>query len=313
MKLKEIFKFEKRFAWLYLGFGLSAFLYVLIYILAMLSRFTEMNLIPTEYLTDFVLIIPGPLITDILVLYLLPVVFLIIFLKIAPSIIRGAIKLHKISYFGMNTPEYGMLEKVQKRTIWVLIKRSWTISFFSFTIAAYFVNLGMGPAFRPNYMYVDVNQPETILVGTLNLAEAMFLGTFFFMSIALFIALPIWLLEDSGVMFYRDFPNDLRTPTFRGAYVLFERILEFFTSISTLLLLYNIVVRCFDVLQPGDPGILTPLILIVLPLLVTGLNAFALIIYEKLLPESISKVHDKLLEKGYYFIQAPQSLESLKK
>ncbi|MBN1801668.1 MAG: hypothetical protein JW891_09200 [Candidatus Lokiarchaeota archaeon] len=310
MKLKEIFKIEKKFTWIYIGLILSLFVYSLIFIAGILFRLKLIQnpFIPDEYLTEFVVIIPGPLISDILILYLLPVVILLLFLKIAPLILTGYIKLHKISYLGRNAPEYGMIRQEQKRTTWILIKRSWTIGFFSFTIAAYLVNIGMGPLFRANMRGVQTD----IIAGTLNLAEAMFLGTFFFMFLALFLALPIWLLEDSGVMFYRIFPNDLRTPTLRGTYVLFERLLEAFTGLSTVILLYNIIVRCFSVLNPGDVAILTPLILIFLPLFVTGIIAFALIVYEQLIPETIDKIHKKLLKKGYYFIEVPASLEILK-
>jgi len=140
---------------------------------------------------------------------------------------------------------------------------------------------------------------------TLNIAEAMFLATFFFTSLALLVSVPVWLLEDSGLIFYRTFRQNNKIPHLGGTHRLYEQILEFFTGISTLLLLINIIIRCFNVLNPGDVAILTPLILIVLPLFVTGLFAIGLIIYEKLLPETTDMVHKKLEKKGIQIISIP--------
>ncbi|MFX1236769.1 MAG: hypothetical protein ACFE8P_03510, partial [Promethearchaeota archaeon] len=115
-----------------------------------------------------------------------------------------------------------------------------------------------------------------------------------------------------GIIYYRKFPKEvLKTPVLKGTHSLFEHVLEYFTGISTLLLLINIITRCFVVLDPGDVSYLTPLILIVLPLFVTGLIAFALIIYEQLLSVSSKKVQKRFIEKKYIFITAPE-LEDLK-
>ena len=76
MNLKEIFRLEKKYTLIYLGFFLSIIIYLFIYIAGILDRLQiYQGLVPPEYLTDFVWLIPGPLITDILVLYILPIIF----------------------------------------------------------------------------------------------------------------------------------------------------------------------------------------------------------------------------------------------
>ncbi len=300
MKLKELLKPEKKYFILDLGFILSLVIYLFIYFAGILARLgiVEKNIVPPEYLTDFVWLIPGPLITDIIVLYVLPVLFLVLSLKITPKLLPGLIKIHKFTYIGRTKPQYGMIELTQKRLPIVLMRRAIILGFLSFSISAYVVNLGFGGLFRSN---IAPNDPGR----TLNIAEAMFLATFFFTSITLLLYLPIWLMEDSGLIFYRTFSNNNRIPNLRGINRLYDEILEFFTGISTVLLLINIIIRCFNVLNPGDVAILTPLILIVLPLFVTGLFAIALIFYEKKLPEIVKVVHEKLLKRGFPLISIP--------
>lgn len=301
MKLKEIFKIDKKFTLVYLGFILSLVIYIFIYIAGILFRLGVFkdNVVPDAYLVDFVWIIPGPLITDIIILYILPVIFLFLSLKITPKICKGLIKIHKLYYLGRVKPQYGIVKITQKRSMIVLVRRSLVLGFFSFSISAYIVNLGLGWLFRSDMGSIDPAK-------TLNIAEAMFLGTFFFTSIALLISVPIWLLEDSGITYFRTFPENYKIPTMRGIHYFYEQILEIFTGFSTILLLINIIIRCFNVLKPGEQAILTPLILIVLPLFVTGIFSFALILYEKLLPETVQNIYENLSKKEVPYISVPK-------
>ncbi len=299
MKLKEIFKFEKRFILIYLGFFLSVIIYLFIYIAGSLEELgLSQNLVPPEYITDFVWIIPGPLYSDIIILYILPLVFMIIAIKLMPNTCFGLIKFHEFTYIGREKPQYGIIRLSQDKSVVVIIRRALILGFLSFSISAYLVNLGLGWLFRSNMGFEDPAR-------TLNIAEAMFLGTFFFTSFAIFVSVPVWLLEDSGMIFYRTFKKNNKLPHLGGTHRLYEQVLEFFTGISTILLLVNIIIRCFNVLKPGDVAILTPLILIVLPLFITGLFAIGLILYEKLLPETVENVHKKLEKKGIKFISIP--------
>lgn len=307
MKLKEIFRLEKKYTLIYLGFFLSVIIYLFIYIAGILDRLEIYpGLVPPEYLTDFVWLIPGPLITDILILYILPIIFIILAIKIMPRLCYALIKIHKFSYIGRGESNYGIIQLTHDKSVMVLMRRALVLGFLSFSISAYIVNLGLGWLFRSNMMLEDPAR-------TLNIAEAMFLATFFFTSIALFVSVPVWLLEDSGIAFYRTFEKNNKIPNLRGTHRLYDQILEFFTGISTILLLINIIIRCFNVLNPGDVAILTPLILIVLPLFVTGLFAISLILYEKLLPETTEKVHEILKKKEIPILSIPNFDDLIRK
>jgi len=65
------------------------------------------------------------------------------------------------------------------------------------------------------------------------------------------------------------------------------------------------------VLQPTDPGLLTPIILMILPIILTGFYAIPLFLYEKKLPKIQSKIHDHLHEIGIPKIVVP-SFDELK-
>ena len=74
MKLKEMFRLEKKYLIIYIGFFMSLLVYLFIYIAGSLMRAGLIgNVVPEVYLTEFVVLLPGPLITDVLLLYLLPI------------------------------------------------------------------------------------------------------------------------------------------------------------------------------------------------------------------------------------------------
>jgi len=192
MKLKEIFKPEKKYIIIYVGFAISLFIYLLIYIAGELNRngIIQQNLVPDVYLSQFVVILPGPLITDVILLYILPIVIFIVFYKIAPITIKVYLKIHKLSYIGRSKPQYGMVELGNHRNVSALIRRAILVGFLSFSITALIVQGGFPLLFRALESFMT---PDMVMSNYLFLSEAVFLGTFLLTSLALFIFLPIWL------------------------------------------------------------------------------------------------------------------------
>ncbi|MFX1383611.1 MAG: hypothetical protein ACFFBP_14310 [Promethearchaeota archaeon] len=291
MKIKEIFKFNKKHAFIYLGFILTVILFLYIFI-------GNRQAFPSIYTESFINIIPGPLITDILILYFLPIVIVFIILKFAPSISSVYLKVHKTVYLGRKTLNYGIVELKQERKIWTLLRRAFLIGFLAFSFSSNLVFAQLGGLFRAHM--IPMKPGDEALLG----AEAMFLGTFLFTSSSFLIVLPIWIIEDTGIMVYRTFPEELRTPSVKGAYRLFEQLIEGYTGINTVITLVVIISNVIPAVL-GTHGMIVPIILIILPLLVIGLFAFALIIYENSVHSTIQKMHDKLSKKGYQFISIP--------
>ena len=314
MKLKEMFRLEKKYIIIYIGFFMSLLLYLFIYIAGSLMRLGILgNIVPEVYLTEFVVLLPGPLITDVLIFYLLPIAFYLLFYKIARVMIVGYLKLHKLIYIGRDPSHYGIVEIGSKRSMSTLIRRSLFVGFFSFSLSAVFVQTRLATLFRA---LEGTMTPEQAMSSGLFLAEAVFLGTFLFTSLSFFIFLPIWFIEDSGIIAYRYFRDKNKPLEIKGIHGIPRNLLEGFISISTVVALFYYIYNAYNQWigfgNPSDPAILTPLILIILPILVTGLFAIPLIMYEKLLPDSISKLRVNLVEKGVPLIEIP-NFENMKK
>ena len=250
--------------------------------------------IPKEYVSAFVVIIPGPLWTDVVWLYLLPIVSFLVIYLIAPYLLILYLKIHKLTTkIGAKT-YYGIVDLGKKVGGWKLFRRGLVVSLFSFSIAYLLVQAGYGDYFRADIA------PDLIL----NEAEAVFLGTFFLTFIVIIIFIPIWLLEDAGIVGYKYDSEKRMPPKIEGISSLYSSILEGYAGISTVLIIITYIIQCFDFLiEHGgtilQPALLTPLILIILPFIVTGLFAIPLIIYEITLKKSVSRIHEKFKSLDY--------------
>lgn len=277
---------SKKYVLVIFGFIVSIAVYGVIYYLGgiQINNPNAINLIPREYVTHFIVILPGPLASDVILLYLLPIGILLLSFIIGPYLLIAYLKLHKFtSKFGIKV-NYGIADIGENLTILTLFKRAVLVSLFAFSVASAIVEAGLGDLFRAN-MIED---------NPLNLAEAVFLGTFFFSFIVLILFIPIWLLEDTGVIGYRYDPNKRSPPKIESIASLYSNILEGFAGITTVVSIGLHIFRCFTYIQLTDPAILTPIILIFLPFIVTGLFAFPMVIYEKYLPKMTKKVSEKL-------------------
>ena len=57
---------------------------------------------------------------------------------------------------------------------------------------------------------------------------------FFLTSFCSILFLPIWLLEDRGLILYRTFPEQRRTPIIEGVHNSYFKVLETYTGIATI-------------------------------------------------------------------------------
>ena len=89
----------KRFLLIFIGFIISIGLYILLYYLAIteIQIGEEKHLIPMEYIDYFVWILPGNLLIDIILLYVIPIITMIIILLIAPKLLMLLFRIHKVS------------------------------------------------------------------------------------------------------------------------------------------------------------------------------------------------------------------------
>ncbi|NHJ26319.1 MAG: hypothetical protein EAX89_17200, partial [Candidatus Lokiarchaeota archaeon] len=70
--------------------------------------------------------------------------------------------------------------------------------------------------------------------------------------------------------------------------------------------LFQVIGEVFPVLAPGDAAILTPIIVILLPLILTGLLAAPLYLYERWLPKTKTKIHSRLAKYNLPHFSIPK-------
>lgn len=298
---------EKRNLPILIGFIISILLFLSIYILHLVSINTGKDLIPKEYIFIFVPIIPGPMLSDVIILYLLPFGIFFLLYLIAPYLIELLYKVSRISFIFRKKPNYGLLNLGNEFKSGRVFYRVFLVSLFAFGTSAVIVNLGMESLFRAVPPGSEGYIPEALIT-----AEAMFFATFFLTSLSMLLFLPIWLLEDSGLVAYRHYPEQRKTPIIEGVHKFYLNALEVYTGFSTILVLIQVIGSVFPVINPGDAAMLTPIILILLPLILTGLLAAPLYFYERWLPKVKNKIHLRLAKYNLPEFSIPTFDELLK-
>ncbi len=287
-------KGNRKFLSTVIGFAVSLTIFFVIYILSILQKNWAMgDLIPHEYIIDFVAILPGPLWTDTILLYLFPLTIYGLFHLIAPYITIFFLRLHQMIYRSKKRFHYGIIKLGTRVKPFMLFRRSVIVSLFAFSISALIVQAGFGSLFRLGIMEGSA----------LNEAEAIFLGTFLIISIVLLLFLPLWLLEDSGIVICKLYSDRRRPPLIEGTHAPFVNILQGYAGISTIIILVTYIVQTLG--ESVGPSILTPIILIVLPFFVTGLISFAVYVYEKNVPKLIEKIQPRLDRLNISEIEIP--------
>ncbi len=287
MKFKEKIRKYERYITIFIGFLLSSLLFFTIFFLGWLQRILgTIDLIPPEYLTNFIAFLPGPLWSDMILLYLFPLITFGIFYLLAPYTTMLLMKLHKLIYLSRKRFQYGISKLGQRRKPIFLFRRALIVTLFSLSVAGILIQAGLGHFFRAGVW----------IVQALNEAEALFLATFFVIPIVLLLFLPIWFLEDAGIVIYRSYSGQQRTPVIEGVHAPYLNVLQGYAGISTLIVLIFYIGSSFGALGYLDPALLTPIILIILPFLTTGLMSFALVLYERLNP-NLLKRNQRIFEK----------------
>ncbi len=297
---------RKKFIPVYICFLLTLILYGSIYIMAMVPADMFFGLgIPEEFITHFVKLLPGPMWSDICLLYISPVICFLLLKTVAPYTTLFYAKFHKLFYSFRTKPEYGIYLKESKEIpAGRMLLRILKLSFMAFAFTGFFIPQLAG-AFRANYDQV-YSQPE--LAALFN-AEALFLGTFFFSSLIMVIFFPIWFLEDSGVIAYRKFKDKRMNPDIEAVNRIFRDFLEYFVGFTTILVYINRVYFVLNQETRGftemNPTVLIPIILIFLPFLIGGLVAIPLILYELTFDKTNKRVQDFLGKRDYELIDIP--------
>ncbi|MFX1295338.1 MAG: hypothetical protein ACFFD2_10860 [Promethearchaeota archaeon] len=281
-----------------ISFVLSLAVYLVIIILGIISK-PGFDLIPNEYISEFIQILPGSIYTDLILIYIIPILFFFLFYFIAPFFVTFYIRVHKFFYRILRRPsKYGIFKSGLTVKAGRLFYRSFIVSLFSFAISALIVQMGYGGLFRPGFESV----PEKILGE----AEAIFLGTFILCAFIIILFFPIWLLEDSGVVSYRVFHGERMPVDIQGAHSVYYNILLGYAGLSTIITLVYYIGATLGVVGLTDPALFTPIILIVLPIILTGLFSIPIYLYERFYDRMYTRLQLKLAKFNFPKIDIPK-------
>ena len=254
---------------------------------------------PPEFISHFIALLPGPLWTDLLYIYGLPIIMFCITYYIAKFTNIGFVKIHSVFYILRKKPSYGIYHPSTRIYSSKLIFRLIMACLLSFIIAYYLVELGLEHLFRYG------GAPPGLLR-----AEATFLGTFFFLPFVLLLFFILWALEDSGIIAYRIFPEKRKNPDINGVYKIFKGFIEYAIGFSVLIAYYFLTVGALEDTSPTEESFLIPLILFFLPFIVCGFLAIPIFLYEKYFNKMMNRVKPYLEKHGYKEIIIPE-FESL--
>ncbi len=291
---------KRKFFFLIVTFLLSSSIFLVIIILGFLSG-PGADLIPPEYIDKFVAILPGSIYTDIILIYSIPIICFAIYYIISPYLNLFYIKLHQLLYRLFRRPsKYGLAKLGTTVKAGRLFYRALIVSLFAFSIAFVVVELGYADLFR-----AGMAPPASETVYALNIAEAVFLGTFVICPIVIIVFFPIWQLEDSGVVSYRVFHEDRMPIDVQGVHSIYNNMLLGYAGVSTIISWILLISNIFSTNPELGAALLTPIILIILPFIITGLLAFPIYLYERLFSRTNARVQRKLEKFNFPDIKIP--------
>lgn len=293
---------ERKYLPIIAGLIFSIITFTIIYIL------TKISSIPQSYFDEFVISIPGPLITDIILFYALPIAFFLLFYLISPYLIQFYIYIHKFFYWLMRRPsKYGLAELGTKIKASRILYRLLIVSFFSFSISVLMVQMGLGGLFRA-WEFVIPQETAPLIYKIIYQTEATFLGTFLISAIVIILFFPIWLLEDSGLVSYRVFHEERMPIDIQGVHSLYNTILLGYAGFTSIfyLIRYIILTISMAVTFPEYIWIVAiPILFITLPFIIFGVIAIPVYLYERYIIRNQSRIKEKFTKFNFPNIKVP--------
>ncbi|NVM55240.1 MAG: hypothetical protein HWN66_16155 [Candidatus Helarchaeota archaeon] len=292
---------ERKFLPLLIGFLFSMGAVVVLIVLVILNLL-GIKIVDNKFVSEFIRFLPGPFYTDIILILLLPGLFFFLFYWIAPYLVLFYIKMHQFSYWLIRRrSKYGIYKLGSTVKSSRLFYRALVVSLFTFSIALIIVEMGVGHIFRPSAGIAIFYKTEQLLIGALSLPAAI-----------LIIFFPIWLLEDSGVISYRVYPEERISIDVEGVHSIYYHILIGYAGVSTVLSWISYIIQIWGKVDPWEPAAILMYFLILFPIVCTGFFAFPMYLYEKFFPRLNKRLHKKLARFKFPEIDFP-SFEEIQK
>ncbi|MBD3192780.1 MAG: hypothetical protein GF308_19225 [Candidatus Heimdallarchaeota archaeon] len=238
--------------------------------------------------------IPGGIIVELIVIWIFPILFSLIVIPFLPYIAKFYIHLHKL--IKLFNHEYSLVTTKETFVkITKVLKRSLMPVLLSFTIGFWFADK-IGEIIEPFQ--------ELTLVGYL-------LFAILFIPLTILIAMPLWLLDDTGIISLKKREEgERKLPEVEGPSSYFEGT---FIGLTYSLAIISIVFFILRIIERFEPVafILFLGLLIVLFLEVISINYLYEIVYRKYKTMLLNKLPERLVDKKPKIIIDLKSLSSI--
>ena len=299
----KISLFSKKFFFVIYTLIISVSILVSIFIYATIREIFYPSELPPNYVSDFIVLLPGPLLTDIILIYIIPLLSFLIIKYISPITTLFYAKFHKLLFIFRKKPEYGIYNQNNRIYSGKLIYRLLFASFLAVALAVAIVQAGTVEYFKKLHEPIEsYNRPQRIIF----FFDASFLASLFFVPLAILILVPLWILEDSGLIAYRIFPEKRKNPDIEGIYKKYKGTVEYFVGFSIIIVYILMVYRIFNIMLLGGSVLIIFIILIFLPFTISGLIAIPIFFYKCL----VGNTKEKKNTHSYYKITFFESLFS---
>ncbi len=289
---------RSKYIWLFVGFAISIAAFMTFVVLAELQKpIGSKKFIPMEFVPYFVNLLPGTLFTDLIFLYAIPIGMILLFIVAGVPMVMGLVKIHGLAHRGA---KFGINPLGPKVSGAKLFRRVLFVGLFAFSLTVLIVNAGYGTLFRNISM-----SPPIVADTVLTQGEGVFIGTFFIVGFLIILLLPFWLMEDAGILIYDVRPENRVTPNISGVHLWYVDFFEGYAGISAIISLVTLIYGAFGEVSGLDPALLTPIMLVFLPFITSGLLTIPMVIYEKTLPKLVEKLQKKLDATKYPEVKVP--------
>ncbi len=291
---------DKKYIPILIGF-LITFSVLLFFMIIGITYYFGESIFSEETVLIFIPFIPGPIFSDILIILCLPIVIFVLYYILAPYMARFFIGLHRAFYrlIREDPSKYGVVQLSKRVTGRQLFTRSMVLSLFTFSIAVFLVDLGLGSSFLTYSSSLPIF--DTIV--------QVFVACLCLGALTLLLFLPVWFLEDSGVTSFRVFisEDDARSPVdIQGVHALFSNVLLGYAGVATLLIWITFIVDALATVPVTDPGFLVVIFFIFLPVIVSGFFSIPIYLYERRVSQLINKFEPHLKKLNFEKIKPPK-------
>ncbi len=299
----KISLFSKKFSYAFICLIVAISLFGVLFVISLIRYLNSSTGTSQAFLFDLIVILPGPIWTDIILIFILPIIFYLLLKYILPYSTLFYVKIHKMIYIFREKPEYGITIQDNNLYISKIMYRLLIASFLTIALSSIIVQTSTIQLFRT--VNDNISNLSPSLRDLLSI-DASYIASLFIVPLVIIILIPLWMLEDSGLLAYRKFSDKRKNPEIIGVFKQFKGFIGYFVGILTLVGYVIIVIKIINLISLGFRIEIPAIILLLLPFILSGILTIPLYLYEKTYNKNVDKVRNYIQKKGYEEIIIPE-------